>query len=64
MFAVVSEEFSDSASGVGSNELKWGSLRSGGSNDDGVLHGVVGLEDLDQVGDGGSLLSDGNVDAV
>ena len=36
----------------------------GGSNDDRVLHGVVLLEGFDELGDGGSLLANGNVDAV
>jgi len=39
-------------------------LGGGGGNDDGVLHGVVLLESLDKLGDGGSLLTDGDVDAV
>ena len=44
--------------------LEGRSFRSGSSDDDGVLHGVVLLEGLDKLGDGGSLLTNGNVDAV
>ena len=40
------------------------SLGSGGSNDDSVLHSVVFLEGLDELGDGGTLLADSNVDTI
>jgi len=40
------------------------SLGGGGGNDSGVLHGVVLLKSLDKLGDGGSLLTNGDVDAV
>lgn len=46
----------------GSNVLQGSSLGSSGSNDDGVLHSVVLLKGLDELGDGGTLLTDGNVD--
>lgn len=62
--SVVSEELTDGGSGVGGQELEWGGVGGGGGNDDGVLHGVLLLEDVDDVGDGGLLLSDGDVDAV
>lgn len=48
----------------GSNVLKGSGLGSSGGNDNGVLHGIVLLQGLDQLGDGGTLLTDGNVDAV
>jgi len=64
VLAVVSEVLTNSAAGVGSQELKRGSLRGGGGNDDGVLERVVITEDLHDVGNCGSLLTDGNVDAV
>jgi hypothetical protein len=64
VFAIVTEEFSDGAAGVGGQELKGGGVGSRGGDDDGVFHGVEGLEDLDNVGDGRTLLSDGDVDAV
>jgi hypothetical protein len=44
--------------------LKRRSFGGGGGNDDGVLHGVVLFKGLDQLGNGGSLLSDGYVDTV
>jgi hypothetical protein len=47
-----------------SEVLKGSSLRGGGSNDDRVLHGIVLLQGLDELGDGGTLLADGDVDAV
>ncbi len=62
MLAVVSEVLTDGAAGVGSQELEGGSLGGGGGNDDGVLEGVVIAEHLHNVSDGGSLLTDGNVD--
>jgi hypothetical protein len=40
------------------------SLRGGGGNDGGVLHGVVLLKSLDELSDGGTLLTNGDVDAV
>jgi len=43
--------------------LEGSSFGSGSGNDDGVLHGTVVSENLDQVSDGRSLLSDSNVDA-
>lgn len=63
MLSVVSEELSNSATGVGGQELKGGGLRGSGSHDDGVLEGVMGLEGLDDVGNSGSLLSDGHIHA-
>jgi hypothetical protein len=40
------------------------SLGGSGGNDDGVLHGVVLLKSLNELSDGGTLLTDGNVDTV
>ena len=48
--------------GERSNVLQRSSLGSGGGNNDGVAHGVVLLEGLDKLSDGGTLLTDGNVD--
>ena len=64
VLAGVSEVLTNSAAGVGSQELEGGSLRGGGGNDDGILEGVVVTENLHDVGDGGSLLANGDVDAV
>jgi len=63
MFAVVSEEFSDGASGVRSQKLKRGSFGSSSSNNDGVSKGVVGFKGVDQVSNSRSLLTDSDVDA-
>ena len=41
-----------------------GSSDSGGSNNDGVLHAVSLVEQTGDVGNGGTLLADGDVDAV
>lgn len=61
---VVTEPLTHGASGEGCNVLQRGSLRGGGSNDDAVLHGVVLLKSLDELSDGGPLLTDSDVDAV
>lgn len=50
--------------GKGCNVLQRSSLRGGSSDDNGVLHGVVLLKGLDQLGNSRALLTDGNVDAV
>lgn len=44
------------------NELT--GLRGSGGNDDGVLHGIIFLERLDELRNGGALLADSDVDAV
>jgi len=64
MTAVVTEPLTHSATGERSNVLQRSSLGGGGSNDDGVLHGVVLLKGLDELSDGGTLLTDGDVDGV
>ena len=64
VLSVVTEELTDGASGVGSQELKGSGVGSGGSDDDGVLQAVSLFEKTDDVGDSGSLLADSDVDAV
>ena len=64
MLAVVTEVLSHGSTGEGSDVLERSGLGGGGGDDDGVLHGVVLLKSLDELGDGGSLLTDGDVDAV
>ena len=64
VLAGVSEVFADSASGVWSQELKWGGLRSSSRDNDSVLQHVLRLEKSHDVGNSGSLLSNGDVDAV
>lgn len=62
MLSVVSEIFTNSATRIRSQELKGSSFGGSSSNDDGVFHGFMVSEGLDQVGDCGSLLSDSDVD--
>jgi hypothetical protein len=64
MLSTVSEEFPDTCPGEWSNVLERSGLGGGGGNNDGILHGVIFLEGLDELGNSGSLLSDGDVDAV
>lgn len=54
----------DTYTGEGCEVLQRGGLGGGGGHDDGVLHGVVLLKGLDELGNSGSLLTDGDVDAV
>ena len=60
----VPEVFTHSTTSEWCNVLQWSGLGGGGSHDDAVLHGILLLKGLDELGDGGTLLSDGNVDAV
>lgn len=62
--AVVSEVLANGAAGVGSQELQRSRVRRSSSNDDGVLEGLALAEESYNVGDGGPLLADGDVDAV
>jgi hypothetical protein len=64
MSAVVTEPLADGASSEGSDVLKGSGLRGSSGDNDGVLHGVVLLEGLDELSNSRSLLSDGDVDAV
>ena len=64
MHAVVAEVLANSAAGVRGQELEGGGIGGGGSNHDGVLEGVTLSKEAHDVGDGGSLLTDGDVDAV
>lgn len=64
VLAVVTEPLAHGTAGERSNVLQRSSLGGSGSNDDGVLHGVVLLEGLDELSDGGTLLTDSNVHTV
>ena len=64
VLGVVTEVLANGASGVRSQELERSGVGGGGSDDDGVLHAVSLLEEAGDVGDGGSLLSNGDVDTV
>jgi hypothetical protein len=64
VLAVVTEVLSHSAASERCKILEGSSLGGGGGNDDGVLHGIVLFKGLDELSDGGTLLTDGDVDAV
>ena len=63
MHAVVTEELAHGAARIGSQVLKGGSIRSSGRDNNAVLHGIGISKALDDLGNGGSLLSNGDVDA-
>jgi hypothetical protein len=62
--AVVSEELSESTSGVGGDELEGSGIGGSGGNNDGILECVLLSEGLHDVSNGGSLLSNSDIDAV
>mmetsp|Transcript_108989 Transcript_108989/g.150728 ORF Transcript_108989/g.150728 Transcript_108989/m.150728 type:complete len:396 (-) Transcript_108989:302-1489(-) len=64
VLAVVSEVLTDSATGVRSQVLKRSGLGGGSSNNDRVLEGIRVSEELDNVSNSGSLLTNSNVDRV
>jgi hypothetical protein len=64
VLAVVTEVLSHGGTSVWGEVLKWGGIRGGGRHDNGVLEGIGVLETLDELGDSGALLADGDVDAV
>ena len=64
VLGVVTEELTDGASRVRGQELERCGVTGGSGNNDGVLHAVSLLEEAANVGDGRSLLADGDVDAV
>merc|ERR1711966_322243 len=64
MLAVVTEVLSHGASRVWGEELKRSGVRGSGSHDGGVLHGTGIFELLHDLGNGGALLANSDVDAV
>ena len=62
--AVVAEVLGDGAARVGGEELEGRGVGGGRRDDDGVVQRALVLEHLDELRDGGSLLADGDVDAV
>jgi hypothetical protein len=64
VLAVITEPLSHGTARERSEVLERSSLGSGGSNNDGVLHGVVLLKSLDELSDGGTLLANGDIDTV
>ena len=63
VLAFVPEPLSHGGSGVRSEELKGGGVGGSSGDDDAVRHGLLLVELPDELGDGGSLLSNSNVDA-
>ena len=63
VLAVVAEEFTHGASGVGGQELQRGGIRGGGSHDDRVFHGIGVSQTFDDLGHSRTFLSDSDVDA-
>ena len=64
VLGVVTEELTNGATGVGGQELERGGIGGSGGNNDGELHAVTLLEESNDVGDGGTLLANSDVDAV
>lgn len=64
VLSVVSEPLSHGATRERSKVLKRSSLGSGSGDNDGVFQSIVLLEGLDELSDGRSLLTNGNVDTV
>ena len=64
VLGVVTEVLANSAAGVRGQELEGSGIRGSSSNNNGVLHAVSLLKEAHNVGNGGALLADGDVDAV
>ena len=62
--AVVAEELAHGAAGEGREILHGRRVGGGGGDHDGIVHGAVVLEHLDELRDGRALLADGDVDAI
>jgi len=63
VLALVAEVLAHGASGVGSQVLQGSSVGGGGRHNHGVAHGAGVGQTLHNLGDGGTLLADGDVDA-
>ena len=63
MSAVIGKFLRDSAAGVRRDVLERRWVRSGGGDDDAIAEGVVFFQGADDLGHGGLLLADGDVDA-
>src|SRR6185437_12734777 len=63
MAAVVAEKFANRAARIGRDILHGRRVGSGGSDNDGVIHRAEIRECFDNLGDRGTLLSDGDIDA-
>ena len=62
--AVVPEVLAHGAARVGSQVLQWSGIGGSGGDNNAVLHGVGVGKTLDDLGNSGSLLTDGDVNAV
>ena len=62
--AAITEELADGTSGVGGQELQGSGIGGRSSHHNGVLQAVSLFEQTDDVGNGGSLLTNSDVDAV
>jgi len=62
--SVISEPLAHGATRVWREVLKWGGVSGSGDNNDAVLQAIGLLQNGDQLGDGGLLLADSDVDAV
>jgi hypothetical protein len=62
--AVVAEIFAHGAAGERRQELHRRRVGRGRGDDDGVFHRAVFFERLDDLGNGGALLADSDIDAV
>ena len=63
VFTPVHPIFADAAAGIRSDVLQGGKLAGSGYQDRGIFHGLMLIQLFDDLGNGGVLLSDGNVDA-
>ena len=64
MAAGVAEVLADCSAGEGGEILHGGSIRGGRRHDYGIVHGALRTQGLDNIGDRGSFLAHGYVDAV
>ena len=64
MAAAVAEEFAHGAAGIGCEELQRCRIRRGSSHNDGIFHGVIVGQRLDELSNRGTLLTDGDIDAI
>ena len=64
VLAVVTEVLTNSATGVGSQKLEGSGIGSSGSNNDRVVEALTFAEETHDVGNGGTLLSNSDIDAI
>ena len=64
MHAIVTEVFAHGAARIGCQELHRRRIGSGGRDNDGILQRALFFQRLHQLGDGGTLLTNGDIDAI